>query len=137
MNLRNLAILGALGVVLGGAWMAQRQYDRPPEEAAGKTPSATLEASDLLQAFMDDEATAGKAYTDNVIAVRGVVREIGAPRGGKVAVLLETGNPLAVVACEFDQSLINGLELGKPATVKGFCTGYNMDVLLQRCALAE
>lgn len=136
MNLRNLAILGALCVLLGGAWMAQRQYDRAPEVAAGKWPSATLEATDLLQEFMDDEVAAGKRYTDEVIEVNGTVRGVSAPQGGKVSVLLETGNPLAAVVCEFDQSM-SGLVPGSMVTVKGYCAGYNLDVVLQRCALVE
>lgn len=48
---------------------------------------------------MDDEVAAGKRYTDEVIEVNGTVRGVSAPQGGKVSVLLETGNPLAAVVC--------------------------------------
>lgn len=136
MKSRTIVMICAFGVLLGGAWMAQRQYDRAPEEAAGKRPKATVEASILLQEFMEDEAAAGDKYNDKVIAVTGTVRAIGEPKGGKVSVLLETGNALAAVACEFDQAEMPRLEKGTRVTVQGYCAGYNLDVVLQRCALA-
>ena len=137
MNLRNIVILGALGVLMGGAWMAQRQYDRRPEAAAGKRPSVTMDADRLLQEFMQDESAAGARYNDHVVAVTGVVREVGKPRGGKVTVLLETGNPLAAIACEFSEADAPNVAPGDHVAVKGFCAGYNLDVLLQRCAPSE
>jgi hypothetical protein len=137
MNLRNLAILGALAILMGGAWLAQRQYEKQPEAAAGKRPSVKVEAERLLQDFMRDEATADDRYNDRVLAVEGSVREVGAPRGGKVIVLLNTGNPLAAIACEFDVKDLPRLSPGDRVTVKGYCAGHNLDVLLQRCALSD
>ena len=137
MKLRNIVIFGALSVLLGGAWLAQRQYERAPETAAGKSPKTTVEAAALLKAFMTDEIAAGHVYNDNVIAVTGTVREVGEPKGGKVSVLLETGNALAAVACEFDQAAAPQLRPGALVTVLGYCAGYNLDVVLQRCALAQ
>lgn len=137
MNLRNLAILGALAILMGGAWLAQRQYEKRPEAALGKHPSVTVEADRLLQDFMRDEAVAGDRYNGRVLAVHGTVREVGASRGGKVTVLLNTGNPLAAIACEFDVKDLPGLTPGDRVTVKGYCAGYNLDVLLQRCTLSD
>jgi hypothetical protein len=52
-------------------------------------------------------------------------------------VLLETGDPLGAVVCEFEAGAAPTVKKDDKVAVKGYCAGYNLDVLLQRCAIVE
>ncbi|HNA32978.1 MAG TPA: hypothetical protein PL106_07625, partial [Flavobacteriales bacterium] len=84
-----------------------------------------------------DEVAAGKLYNDKVVRVSGVVREVGTESTGPVNVLLETGDNLGAVVCEFERATAPALQKGQQVSLQGFCAGFNLDVLLQRCATVE
>ena len=78
---------------------------------------------------------ANKRFNDKVVQVSGTVASVSAPENGKVTVLLGTGDALSSVACEFEADAAPKLSAGTAVTVKGICAGFNLDVLLQRCAV--
>lgn len=134
MSKRTLLFIG-LGLLLVAAIYGWREYDRAPERAADKTAEETLAASELLKAFTTDEPAANKRFNDKVVQVTGTVASISAPENGKVTVLLDTGDALSGIACEFDAADAPKASPGERITIKGICAGFNLDVLLQRCAV--
>ena len=125
-----IGIIVALGV-------GRHMYNEKPVQAAEKTAEVRMTAIALYTAFAADETAAGKLYNDKVVQVSGTVREISSEANGPTNVLLETGDPLGAVVCEFAAANAPAWKKGMNVTVKGFCAGFNMDVLLQRCSAVE
>lgn len=101
----------------------------------------TVTAKDLLAAFEADEAAATARYvgtTEQVIQVTGAIRSID-PSGPELTnVVLETGNELAGVVCEFKPAEVPKQWKTRDAVqLKGVCTGMLLDVLLVRCVAVE
>lgn len=137
MNKRTLLLLAAIAVVFG-AFIGYRVYNEKPPGAGEKKADVTLTAEDLFQAFTADEVAAGKQYNDKVVQVSGTIRDIAIDPNGPTNVHLETSDQLAAVVCEFTPGAVPaGWKKGDKAMVKGFCAGFNMDVLLQRCSIVE
>lgn len=131
-------ILIALSVIaVAGGFFGYRMYNAKTPTASEKSVDVVVDAPTLFAAFSQDEMAAGNLYNDKVLQVKGVVREVGAAGNGPVNVLLETGDALGAIVCEFAPDQAPAWQKGQTATLKGFCAGYNLDVLLQRCAAVE
>ncbi|MBP7513873.1 MAG: hypothetical protein KA791_04955 [Flavobacteriales bacterium] len=133
---RNLLIIGIL--LLGaGCFFAYRMYNAKTPTASERAADVDVDAVALFQAFSQDEVAAGKLYNDKVLQVKGTVREVSSPGNGPVNVLLETGDAMGAVVCEFPPDAVLAWQKGQNVTIKGFCAGFMLDVLLQRCAAVE
>ena len=113
-----------------------RSYNAELPQAADESPEFTMQAEDLYNAFQDDEVGAGKRYNDKLIEVKGEVREVTFNGDGRMSVLLESGAVFGTVVCEFPELAQEPAE-GSQVAIKGYCAGFNFDVLLQRCAFTE
>lgn len=110
-------------------------YTAKMPDAEGLSPVHTLKAEDLYTAFEEDEVKAGVLYNDKLIEVKGTVREVTTAADGRMSVLLESGAVFGTVVCEFTEPEDEPAE-GTEVSIKGFCAGFNFDVLLQRCAFS-
>jgi hypothetical protein len=135
-----MIIVGATIAAVAGGY-ALKEYNRGVEGAASMEAAATVSAADLLAAFTADEAAATATYVgtaEQAVQVSGTIRAMEPTGDGKVTVILETGDPLAGVTCEFAEADVPGTwRSGADVTVKGICTGILMDVVLVRCAAVE
>lgn len=135
---KRILFLVLLIAFTGGSWYAWREYNRTAEPTSKMEAAETLEAGALLAAYASDENAANARFNGKVVLVTGTVREVSPPAGGMVTVVLETGDALAGVACEFTQAeLPPSLGAGSTVRIKGQCTGLLMDVVLNRCTLVE
>ncbi len=140
MKIKYLLLSGALVAIIacGYAWF---QYNRSAPSANDMPVKETLTATELLSAFTTDEAAATTRYvgsTEQVIQVSGTIRSVDTTGDSLTNVVLETGNDLAGVVCEFTGG--NAGKTWKPgdaATIRGICTGLLMDVVLVRCVAVE
>lgn len=131
MKNRWMIALGLLAVAVA-AYVGLRAYTAGMPGAAGHVPELAMRAEDLYKAFQDDEAKAGELYTGKLIEVSGTVRGV-ASSDGHMSVLLASGAALGAVVCEFAGPADEPAEGGR-VSIKGYCAGFNFDVLLQRCA---
>ena len=141
MQKKTLIIVGALVVTITGAMLTMGEYNRVPEGAAEKEEVAQVSATELHDAFLADEGAATAKYvgtTEQAIRVSGVVRAIEPSGEGLVNVTLETGDPIAGVVCEFATADVPAdWRPGSSVALKGICTGFLIDVILNRCAAVE
>jgi hypothetical protein len=136
--MKRIVTLIALLAIVGGGWYAWREYNRTAEPTSELEAVETIEAPALLQAYTTDENAANARFNGKVVLVSGTVREVKAPENGLVDVVLETGDPLAGVVCQFAQADVPvSLSTGSTVRIKGLSTGLLMDVVLQRCAIVE
>lgn len=133
---RNI-LIAVLVVAVAGGFIGYRIYNEKTPTASEKAADVTVGATELFAAFTKDEVSAGKLYNDKVLQVGGVVREVSTTGSGPVNVMLETGDAMGAVVCEFAEGQAPAWQKGQAVAVKGFCAGYNLDVLLQRCAAVE
>ena len=140
MNKRLVLFLVVVVAVAGGgyAWM---EYNRSSATADELPVKETLTATELLDAFTADEGAATARFvgtTEQVVQVSGTIRSME-PAGPELTnVVLDTGNDLAGVVCEFaNKDLGPDWRSGASVNVKGICTGMLMDVVLVRCVAVE
>jgi hypothetical protein len=95
-----------------------------------------ITASGLLQAFETDENAANALYLDKILLVSGTIESVSSDSLG-ISVYLKEGDAIAGVICSFEKESIDTALIRKDnqVKVKGICTGYLMDVVLNKCSL--
>ena len=136
MTKRVLLVL-ILGVAVAAVYFGIQEWNRGLAQAEDVKADVVITATELFTAYTSDETAANGRFNDKAVQVTGLVREVGGVAGGPVNLMLETGDPLGAVVCEFAPGTVLEVKKDAQATVKGFCAGYNLDVLLQRCAIVE
>ena len=132
--MKKLFVFLLLAGLVGGG-IAYYLYNKPHEDISTSTPDFVLFPSTLANAFDENEEEANTLYLDKIIELKGKVREI-AEDGSVKSLILETGNPITGVLCEFqDQEMIANIKAGDAVSVRGICSGKLTDVVLVRCIL--
>lgn len=127
-----LFIIGIIAVIAG-----YNMWNATAPRAAEEAVDISVSAMALYEAFATDEAAAGLKFNDKVVEVTGTVRAISTDTDGRVTLILASGDEMGGVACAFPAGVRPGVGEGEVAVIKGFCAGYNLDVLLQRCAVTK
>jgi hypothetical protein len=105
---------------------------------SGQKVAFEIIAPDLLKAFEAKEDSANKKFNGKVISVTGTVAEVKEDPQN-ISVYLKEKEATSGVMCSFDKSAVKSqdFKVGQQIRLKGICTGYLMDVLLNKCALEK
>jgi hypothetical protein len=140
MNKKTLLLLGAAAVLIGAGY-AWKEFNRTVATADDLPVKETVTAEELLGAFAADEAAATARFvgsSEQVVQVSGTIRSMEPVGNDLTNVVLETGDSLAGVVCEFaNKDMDPNWRSGASVTIKGICTGVLMDVVLVRCSAVE
>ena len=131
-----------LGVVvfiaLAGIGAALYLFNMQHKNLGKAKPDFVIAAIDLQKAFEDNESAATAKFVNKVIEVRGSIESVKPGEGNILNVTLKTGSDLSSVICTFardaDPSKLNA---GNQVTIRGECSGFLMDVLLNDCSLIK
>lgn len=128
-------LYGFLVLLLGVAIVGYYLYQKEPADAESQEPTFRMTARELLEAFQQNEAAANARYMGKWVEVRGVINLMNQEEG-----MVYLGEPGAAVSvsCLLDSTLntsIAKVRMGDSVSVKGFCSGYLMDVQLTRAQL--
>lgn len=126
-----------LVVVLIGAFIIWRYAFRESGmNVSSEKPDYALTSSGLLQSFETDENAANALYLDKILLVSGTVESVSSDSLG-ISVYLKEGDAVAGVICSFEKESIDTVLIRKgiQVNVKGICSGYLMDVVLNKCSL--
>lgn len=107
------------------------QYNRKPEGVDHKS-GLPIKAATLVESYQQNEDSANKQFLSKVLCVTGTIAEVNKNEDGKTVLFLEGNDPLSGVQCTM-RDLEVGFTVGKPVTIKGFCNGYTMAVVLSDC----
>lgn len=115
-----------------------RQYNRKPADLMDTKPAFIITASNLVNEFETDEAAANKKFLGKIIQVNGVLASVDYNQDTLINIIL--GDGIHRVGCQFDKRHSAGI--GKfqemnTISIKGICTGYLMDVELNRCVIVK
>ena len=136
MKKKSLRVAGLLCLVLIAAAVVvgYRMYNKPHRSAATEK-AVELTAMRLAADYEKDENTANKKYLGNAVQVSGTVSEITLNQQNKPVIVL-LGSDMSGVQCTL-QTDVHGIKKGDSVTIKGFCTGYLTDVIMDRCIVGR
>jgi Flp pilus assembly protein TadG len=124
-----ILILVAVGVG-AGLYMWNKAPDKVEDSA-----SSAISADDLAVAFTTNEQQANAKYLNKVLDVSGTIVEVTKNQDGKTVITLGVASdPLSGVQCTMRENNVKA-EAGKSITIKGFCNGYTLVVLLSDCII--
>jgi len=124
----------ALSAILAALYM----YNLKHTDMAKAKPDFIMTALILQKAFEDDETAASKKYIDKILEVTGKIASVKPGGNNVVSISLVTGSDLSSVICTFpavtDPSKFS---VGDEISLRGECSGFLMDVLLNNCAVIK
>ncbi len=108
----------------------------PKASSKNKEAVHSVAAKGLFQEFENNEAGANKKYIGKTIEVKGIIGSIEKDKKGATVLVLETDDMLSGVLCTLEGNVdMDKYKKGSEVTVKGLCTGYLMDVVLNKCII--
>ena len=120
-------LVGVIAVALAVVFV----WNKPHKSVEGEK-GLVITAEALAQAFENDEKAANDTYLSKILSVQGTVAEVTKNQDGKTVLLLSVENPLSGIQCTMKEAE-NSYQSGQNVTIKGFCNGYTMVVLLNDC----
>lgn len=131
-----IALFVVFFLAVGGILAALYLYNLKPQDLHKVTADFIISSSELQKAFEDDEKAASEKYISKVLDVTGEVISIIGSEKNSANVTLQTGSELSKVICTFNSITdLSVFTLGKPVTIRGKCSGFLMDVLLNECII--
>jgi hypothetical protein len=111
-------------------------FRKSDTSVASQKATVEIAASKLAQAFEIDENAANTLYLDKIVSVSGTVESVSEDSLG-VSVYLKDSTTVAGIICSFDKTAIDvsAIEKGLPVRIKGICSGFLMDVVMNKCSL--
>lgn len=141
MNKNIKYLLYALAAIfLIGAIVVGLFFSAPKASVKAKAVDFTLSATELFQEYSENQSVADQKFIDQIIQISGTIYEISEDQQGATVFFLETGENNAGVLCTMtvaESAKVKAKKVGDPITLKGFCSGMLMEVVLNRCTLVE
>lgn len=123
-------------IALSGILAALYLYNLKATDMSKARPDFVISSSVLQKAFEDDETAASAKYIEKILEVSGTISSVKPGENNILNISLQTGSDLSSVICTLpavtDQSK---LMIGDKITLRGECSGFLMDVLLNNCAV--
>jgi hypothetical protein len=131
-----LAVISVIAVA--GVLFGLYKYNLKPKDLQKVKPDFVITASDLLKAFESDETAATAKFVNTVVEVSGTIQSVKPGENGALTISLSTGNDISSVLCTL-QGYVEpaNLKTGEQITIRGNCSGFLMDVLLNNCSIIQ
>lgn len=127
-------------IIIAVTAYAYHEYTRKPADLNDMQPQASLQAPELVQAYESNEQKANGLYLGKAIDVTGTVSEIINQRDTSFNILLGKKDDMHRVSClmNFNQAeKMKNIKTGDNISLRGICTGYLLDVELNRCVIIK
>ena len=124
----------ALAGILTGLYLFNLQH----KDLKNVKPDFIITAVDLQKEFESDETTANSRYVKKILEVSGTIETVKTAEDKSTNVALKTGSVLGSVICTFQSDPeTSKLRVGDSIAIRGECSGYLTDVLLNNCSVIE
>lgn len=136
---KNIPVFASIILLLLTAFFL-KEYFRKPADVMGMQPSIKTTVADIVDLYENDEAKANKLFLDKTIQINGAITEIVNQQDTLINVFVGDTNSLHKVSCLLDKRHFNSIKkytAGQQITLKGICTGFLMDVELNRCVIVD
>lgn len=125
-------------IVLAAILAALYMYNLKHTDMAKAKPDFVITATALLKEFEDNEAAASAKYINKIVEITGTVATVKPAENNIVNISLVTESDLSSVICTFAAiSDPSSVKAGDAITLRGECSGFLMDVLLNNCVILK
>jgi hypothetical protein len=133
-----ISLLAIVFIGLAGIGIGLYYFNLKDKNLQKTKPDYTMTSIDLQKAFEENEAVSIAKYVNKIIEVTGTIESVKAGEGNKTNVALKTGSELSLVICTLSpQSDPAPLVSGNEVTIRGECSGFLMDVLMNNCVVIK
>jgi hypothetical protein len=131
-----IVLVAVSAVAIAGVLFGLYMYNLKPQDLQKVKPDFIVTAPDLLKAFESDENAATAKYVNKVVEVSGTIQSVKPGENNALTISLNTGSDLSAVICTLQgNSEPTNLGTGEQITIRGKCSGFLMDVLLNNCVV--
>jgi hypothetical protein len=131
-----VALFFVIFIAIAAILAALYYYNLKATDMTKAKPDFIITASALQKAFEEDETRASVTYINKILEVTGNIASVKPADNSVVSISMVTGSEMSAVICTFpavsDPSVFR---VGDQITIRGECSGFLMDVLLNNCAL--
>ena len=97
----------------------------------------TVVADSLAQHFTNDEVIANAKYLNKVLEIKGVVIDTASNQQGKPTVTIGNVSSMANVFVTLGERPVVAIKLNDTIRVKGICSGFLSDVVINDATIVE
>jgi hypothetical protein len=133
-----IALFVVFFIAVCGILAALYLYNLKPKNLQNVKPHFVVTATDFQKAFEENEKASSEMYINKIIEVSGEIASVKPGNKKTLTVSLKTGSDFSAVICTFpDVSDTTFFKTGNQITLRGVCSGFLMDVLLNNCAVIK
>jgi hypothetical protein len=124
----------ALSAILAALYM----YNLKHTDMAKAKPDFVVAATVFQKEFEDNETTASTRYINKIVEVTGIIASVKPAENNILSISLKTGSDISSVICTFPAVTdLSKFIIGNNITLRGECSGFLLDVLMNNCAVIE
>jgi hypothetical protein len=133
-----IALFVVFFIAVGGILAALYMYNKQHTDTAKTKPDYIVTSIALQKEFEDNETAASAKYINKIVEVSGTIASVKLSENNSVSITLISGSDMSSVICTFTTLADSSkLKAGDKVTIRGECSGYLMDVLLNNCSLIK
>ncbi len=139
LSKKNIAITAGLIVIIMTGYL-YKEYHRQLADITSVQPVAKINVAAIVNLYQNDETKANQQYLNKTIQVKGAITEIINQQDTLINVFIGDTNSVHNVSCLLDKRHFNTIKkytTGQQITIKGICTGFLLDVELNRCVIVQ
>lgn len=128
--------------ILAGAGIGLKMFFKPHAEISKLNIDFQVNASELMNEFQQNEATATTKYSEKVLEITGKFVAKNKLENGTDILVLE--DEMQGISCQLDsvwakrnQATIQALVTGQPVKIKGICKGYLMEIKVSPAVIVK
>ncbi len=133
-----IPLIAVVVIALAGVSFGLYMYNLKPKNLQKTKPDFVVTPAALLKAFESDENAATAKYVNKIIEISGTIQSVKPGENSALTISLNTGSDISSVICTLQgKAGPSNFRAGEQITIRGECSGYLMDVLLNNCSLIE
>jgi ribosomal protein S8 len=133
-----IALFAVMFIAVAAILAALYLFSMKHSDIKKAKPDFEISATQLQKEFEYDETKASIKYINKVLEVNGTIASVEQKDNNSVNISLSTENHISSVICNCPA--ISDPSVFKPGdqiTIRGICSGFLMDVLLNNCAVIK
>jgi hypothetical protein len=124
----------AIAIILAALYY----YNLKQTDMSKAKPDFVLSSTLLVNAFENNETTASTKYINKIVQVTGIISSVENAANNSINITLQSGSDLSSVICTLPAFTDpEKIKKGEEITLRGECSGFLMDVLLNNCTIVK
>jgi hypothetical protein len=132
-----IALFFVLIIAIVSILIGLSMYFKKHSDLATTKPDYVITATALQKEFEDNEKSASEKYITKILEVSGNVASVTQADSSNINISLKTESDLSSVICTFAGKDLSKFKTGEDLKIRGECSGFLMDVLLNNCAVIK